>query len=84
MGVVVLVLVESGRGLNLETGVFVGKSLRGAVVFVGDSNLKDRKQKICSRYNYRILSRHESHSCTLQKERQRSTAGQSELLLVLF
>lgn len=36
--VFVLVLVESGRGVNLETGVFVGKSLRGAVVFVGDSN----------------------------------------------
>lgn len=41
-----LVLVESGRGVNLETGVFVGKSLRGAVLLVGDSNLKDRKHKI--------------------------------------
>lgn len=31
------VLVESA-GLNLETGVFVGKSLRGAAVLTGDSN----------------------------------------------
>lgn len=36
--VVVLVLATSGRGLNLETGVFVGKSLRGVTVFIGDSN----------------------------------------------
>ncbi len=79
-----LVLVESGSGVNLETGVFVGKTLRDAVVFVGVSNLEDRKHKTCKRYNYKILLTHESHSCTLQKEDQRSTAGQSENLLVPF
>lgn len=36
---VVLVLAESSGELNLETGVFVGKGLRGVVVFVGDCNL---------------------------------------------
>lgn len=30
-----LVLVESGRGVNLETGVLVGKTLGGAVGFEG-------------------------------------------------
>lgn len=48
VGVVVLGLVDSGRGVNLETGVFVGKFLRGAVVFVGDNNLKDREHKTSS------------------------------------
>lgn len=38
MVVVVFVLVESGRGVNLETGVFVGKSLKGAGVFVDDTD----------------------------------------------
>lgn len=42
VGVVVLVLAESGGGVNLETGVFVSKGLRGVAVFVGDCNLKDR------------------------------------------
>lgn len=52
-GVVVLVLVESGRGVNLETGVFVGKSLRGAIVFVDDSDLEDRTHTHES-YNHEI------------------------------
>lgn len=39
--VLVLVFVASGGGVNLRAGVFVGKSLKGAEVFVGDSNLKD-------------------------------------------
>lgn len=39
VGVFVLVLVASGRGVNLETGAFGGISLRGAVVFVGPSDL---------------------------------------------
>lgn len=51
VGVVVLLLVEPGGGVNLETGVFVGKGLRGKVVFVGDCNLKDRKHKT---HEYRI------------------------------
>lgn len=41
-------LGASGRGVNLETSVFVGKSLKAAVVFVGDSNLKDRKHNTCN------------------------------------
>lgn len=39
--VLVLVFVASGGGVKLRAGVFVGKSLKGAEVFVGDSNLKD-------------------------------------------
>lgn len=39
--VLVLVFVASGGGVYLRAGVFVGKSLKGAEVFVGDSNLKD-------------------------------------------
>lgn len=39
--VLVLVFVASGGGVNLRAGVFVGKSLKGAEVFVGDSDLKD-------------------------------------------
>lgn len=39
--VLVLVFVASGGGVYLGAGVFVGKSLKGAEVFVGDSNLKD-------------------------------------------
>lgn len=42
----VLVLVTSGGGVNLETGVFVGKSLRVALVIVGDSDLKDGRKKV--------------------------------------
>lgn len=40
VGVVVLVLVESRGAVNLETGVFVGRGLRGVVVFVEDCNLQ--------------------------------------------
>ena len=45
-----VLVVESGSGVNLETGVFVGKSLRGAgvVVAVGNSDLKDRKHNTVS------------------------------------
>ena len=42
----VLVFVASGAGVNLGAGVFVGKSLKGADVFVGDSNLKRRNHKL--------------------------------------
>lgn len=77
MAVFVLVLVESGRReVNLETGVFVGKSLRGAAV--GDSNLKDR------RHNINILHTCASCSCTLQKEDRSSISGQSVLLFLMF
>lgn len=44
VGVVVLVLVESSGEVNLETGVFVGKGLRGVVVFVVDCNLQHINQ----------------------------------------
>lgn len=44
LGAGVLVLVESGRGVYLETLVFVGNGLRGEAVFVGDCNLADRHQ----------------------------------------
>lgn len=62
-----LALVESGAGVTLETGVFVVKSLS---VFAGDSNLKNRKHKICV-----IL---------IPAHFRSSTADQSELLLVMF
>lgn len=68
-----LVLVESGRGVNLETGVFVGKSLRGAVLLVGDSDLKDRKHKILI-----LLILPFGHIS------DGGSAGQSELLLVFY
>lgn len=41
----VLVLAEVGTGLDLEAGVFVGKSLRGSVL-LGNNDLRDRKHKI--------------------------------------
>lgn len=63
----VLVLVTCGEGVNLETGVFVGKSLKGTAVLVGDSDLKDGKQKVS------ILL-----TLTFLKEGQSSTADQSE------
>lgn len=38
-------VIDSDKGVNLETGVFVDKSLRGELVFAGVSNLKDREDK---------------------------------------
>lgn len=40
-----LVLVESGGGVSLKTGVFAGKSLKGTLVPVGDSDLNERKKE---------------------------------------
>lgn len=60
-GGVVLALGESGKGVNLETGVLVGKPLRGAVGFVGVNNLKDKKHNTCHCYKYKILPTHGSH-----------------------
>lgn len=45
-GVFVLVLVDSGGKVTLETGVFVGKSLGAAGLLAEDSDLKDRKHKV--------------------------------------
>lgn len=41
-----LVLVESGGGVSLKTGVFAGKSLNGSLAPVGDSDLNERKKKL--------------------------------------
>lgn len=69
VGAFVLVLAESGRGVNLETGVFVGKFLRGAVGFAGDSSLKDREHD--TRNGYKI-----PFSCKLQRVGLNSTPRQ--------
>lgn len=83
LGVVVLVLVDSGREVNLETEVFEGKSLRGAVVFVVDSDLKDKKHDRCDGYSHELFNIN-SNSCKLQKVGLRSTPSQSELLSASF
>lgn len=42
-----LVLVESGGGVSLKTGVFAGrKSLKGTLVPVGDSDLNERNENL--------------------------------------
>lgn len=40
-----MVLAEVDTGVDLEAGVFVGKSLRGSVL-LGNNDLRDRKHKI--------------------------------------
>lgn len=57
-----LVLVESGGGLSLKTGVFAGKSLKGTLVPVGDSDLNERKKK-CKFFSYCCY-------CTQEQESQ--------------
>lgn len=47
-----LVLVESGGGASLKTGVFAGKSLKGTLVPVGDSDLNERKKKNHEFFSY--------------------------------
>lgn len=42
-----MVWAGSNKAVNLETGVFVGKPLKGAVGFEGDIALKHRKNIAC-------------------------------------